>query len=425
MPGTEDAEAGKLEIDQLIAYVDGSYDEEIGRYAFGCIIITPNGEIIRESGNGDKPDSLALRNVAGEMLGAMYAVKWCIKNRYKAIDIRYDYSGIEMWAIGAWKAKNVLTQKYAAFMKESAENVKISFKKIEAHTGDRFNEEADKLAKSALVNGKGIPKIKRGDYWFTVDNISVSDLDAILELVKEEVGIDKTSVEEKAIAHGKSIALKLDKKDRVVVNHYSKGNKLVVQGKPQKLFSEIVSYVMELVDVEEIPKIFNNAYRINIDKDEVRTEFQYYMPNAYDKLPPKLTRTLHQAVCNLKLEGDMFDGTFLAQPVIRAIEAHLKMVLMEKEIISDWKYIKSHGFDMFEKNGAKYRLKQDKVGKATPDEARYIGGCYTFYHSNRHQLSHWDDPMAPLDTTKLLDVGTAHDLIKRTLSLIDEYYEMI
>lgn len=358
-------------------------------------------------------------------MGAMYAVKWCIKNRYKAIDIRYDYSGIEMWAIGAWKAKNVLTQKYAAFMKESAENVKISFKKIEAHTGDRFNEEADKLAKSALVNGKGIPKIKRGDYWFTVDNISVSDLDAILELVKEEVGIDKTSVEEKAIAHGKSIALKLDKKDRVVVNHYSKGNKLVVQGKPQKLFSEIVSYVMELVDVEEIPKIFNNAYRINIDKDEVRTEFQYYMPNAYDKLPPKLTRTLHQAVCNLKLEGDMFDGTFLAQPVIRAIEAHLKMVLMKKEIISDWKYIKSHGFDMFEKNGAKYRLKPDKVGKATPDEARYIGGCYTFYHSNRHQLSHWDDPTAPLDTTKLLDVGTAHDLIKRTLSLIDEYYEMI
>lgn len=63
VPGTEDAEAGKSEIDQLIAYVDGSYDEEIGRYAFGCIIITPNGEIIRESGNGDKPDSLALRNV--------------------------------------------------------------------------------------------------------------------------------------------------------------------------------------------------------------------------------------------------------------------------------------------------------------------------------------------------------------------------
>ena len=217
----------------------------------------------------------------------------------------------------------------------------------------------------------------------------------------------------------------MDKKDRVVVNHYNNGNKLVMQGKPQKLFSTIVSYVMELVDVEEIPEIFNNTYKINIDKNEVRTEFQYYMPNSFDKLPEKLAKSLHQAVYNLKLEGDMFDGTFLAQPVIRAIEAHLKMVLLEKEIIPDWKYIKENGFDMFEKNGAKYKLQSDRIGKASSEEAKYIGGCYTFYNSNRHQLSHWDDPTAPLDTTKLLDVGAAHDLIKRTLSLIDEYYEVI
>ncbi len=36
-------------------------------------------ETIRESGNGNEPDSLAIRNVAGEMLGAMYAVQWAIR----------------------------------------------------------------------------------------------------------------------------------------------------------------------------------------------------------------------------------------------------------------------------------------------------------------------------------------------------------
>lgn len=414
-----------VEPEQIIAYVDGSFDEKIGKYAFGCIIITPNGEVIKESGNGDNPESIALRNITGEMLGAMYAVQWGMKNGYKAIDIRYDYMGIEKWATGEWRAKTNLTKKYADFMKENSEKMKMTFTKIAAHTGDYYNEEADKLAKTALVEGKGIPKIKRGDYWFTVDNISASDVETIIELVKEEVGVDNIDIEEKSIAYGKSTSLKLNKKDRVVVNHYSKGNKLVMQGKPQKLFSVIIAYVMELVEVEEIPKIYNNSYKIKIDKAEVNSEFQYYMPNAFDKLPVKLSKTLHQAVCNLKLEGEMFDGTFLAQPVLRGIEAHLKLVLLDKEIIPNWKYTKENGFDMFEKVGAKYKLIPEKYGKATLEEVRYIGNCYTFYNHNRNELSHWDDPTAPLDTTKLLDVSAAHDLIKRTLTLIDEYYELI
>ena len=79
----------------------------------------------------------------------------------------------------------------------------------------------------------------------------------------------------------------------------------------------------------------------------MRTEFQYYMPNAYDKLPEKMSRTLHQAVCNLKMTGDMFDGTYLAQPVIRAIDGHLKMILVASNIIPDAKYIKYNNYDMF------------------------------------------------------------------------------
>lgn len=73
---------------KLIAYVDGSFDESLGKYAFGCIIITPNGETIKEFGNGDNPESLAIRNVAGEMLGAMFAVKWAVKNGYDRTELR-------------------------------------------------------------------------------------------------------------------------------------------------------------------------------------------------------------------------------------------------------------------------------------------------------------------------------------------------
>lgn len=242
-------------------------------------------------------------------------------------------------------------------------------------------------------------------------------------MLEEEFGAINIQKEEKRIAYGRSVSLKLGNKDKIVINYYNKGNKLVMQGKPKQLFSTILSYVTELVEIEKIPQIYNDTYKINIDKDEISSKVQYYMPNAYDKLPAKMSKTLHQAVYNLKLDGNMFDGTYLAQPVIRAIDGHLKMILLNLEIIPDWKYIKVNGYDMFEKVGAKYRLCSDRYGKATTEQVKYIGNCYTFFNSNRNKLSHWDDPTAPLDTTDLLDVRRAHDLIKRTLSLIDEYYE--
>ncbi len=146
--------------EHLIAYVDGSFDLSMGKYSFGCVFLTPEGNTIEEFGNGDNPDLLAIRNVAGEMLGAMYAVRWAMMNHYPSIEIRYDYEGIEKWATGAWRAKMDLTQKYAAYMQEHEKDIQISYKKIAAHTGDYYNEEADKLAKRGLTQGHGIPEVR-------------------------------------------------------------------------------------------------------------------------------------------------------------------------------------------------------------------------------------------------------------------------
>ena len=145
--------AGVVEVPEnmVIAYVDGSFEKSIGRYAFGCVLLTPDGQEIRESGSGSDPAGVAIRNVAGEMLGSMTAVNWAIENKYPAVEIRYDYEGVEKWVTGMWRAKTPLTSKYAAHMQEAGKKVKISFCKIAAHTGNHYNEEADQLAKSALL----------------------------------------------------------------------------------------------------------------------------------------------------------------------------------------------------------------------------------------------------------------------------------
>ena len=150
----EEGKSPQKDQNHLIAYVDGSFDVNLGRYAYGCVLLVPGGGIIRKNGGGSSPECVALRNVAGEMLGAMYAVKWAQKAGYGKLEICYDYMGIEMWATGGWKAKNELTQKYAAFMKESGKTCEITFRKIAAHTGDTYNEEADQLAKAALLPDK-------------------------------------------------------------------------------------------------------------------------------------------------------------------------------------------------------------------------------------------------------------------------------
>ena len=125
--------------------------DSCGSFAFGCVILTAAGEEFRKSGSGCDPEGVKIRNVAGEMLGAMNAVQWAKEHEYPAVEIRYDYEGVEKWVTGVWRAKTPLTSKYAAHMQEAAEQIKISFCKVAAHTGNHYNEEADQLAKSALL----------------------------------------------------------------------------------------------------------------------------------------------------------------------------------------------------------------------------------------------------------------------------------
>ncbi|MBO4982349.1 MAG: ribonuclease H family protein [Lachnospiraceae bacterium] len=145
---------------RLLAYVDGSYEDSLKKYAFGCVFILPDGRIYTEYGNGDNPQSLQHRNVTGEMLGAMYAVRTAMKNSFQELEIRYDYEGIEKWVTGEWRSRTELTQKYAQAMREWSKGIRILFCKVTAHSNVRFNELADALAKEGLECGDGVPPVK-------------------------------------------------------------------------------------------------------------------------------------------------------------------------------------------------------------------------------------------------------------------------
>ena len=66
--------------------------------------------------------------------------------------VSIDKDREEKWVTGVWRAKTPLTSKYAAHMQAAGKELHISFCKVAAHTGNHYNEEADQLAKSALLH---------------------------------------------------------------------------------------------------------------------------------------------------------------------------------------------------------------------------------------------------------------------------------
>lgn len=133
------------------AYVDGSFNIKKSIVGYAAIITAANLATPQElSGNSSDALYTPFRNVAGEILASLTAAHHAIENGYKEIIINYDYTGIEAWVTGAWKAKNELTQNYKAEMQSLMKSgLIITFQKVKAHSGISGNEKADKLAKAA------------------------------------------------------------------------------------------------------------------------------------------------------------------------------------------------------------------------------------------------------------------------------------
>ena len=133
----------------LVAYVDGSYEQSMRQYAYGCVLVLPE-DTVTLNGSGNEEDYVTMHNVAGEILGSEHAIRWAVEHGYSSITIYYDYEGIEKWANGIWKANKAGTQRYKEFVAKQREKIDISFSKVAAHTGVKYNEMADQLAKAAL-----------------------------------------------------------------------------------------------------------------------------------------------------------------------------------------------------------------------------------------------------------------------------------
>lgn len=99
---------------EIIAFVDGSYDKAQNKSSFGVIILSHNNNrdnlyktFTKELGE----EFVSLANVAVELEAVKESINWALKYKKSKITIYYDYEGIEKWAKGEWKANNSVTKK--------------------------------------------------------------------------------------------------------------------------------------------------------------------------------------------------------------------------------------------------------------------------------------------------------------------------
>ena len=89
-----------------------------------------HGERYVLQGHGDDPEMASMRNVAGEILGAMAAVKLAVEKGLPELAIYYDYLGIEMWATGGWKRNKTGTIAYYDYMQQVRDKLRVTFIKV-------------------------------------------------------------------------------------------------------------------------------------------------------------------------------------------------------------------------------------------------------------------------------------------------------
>lgn len=158
--GTDGSSKSSTAVD---IWVDGSCIHNGGegmQLGWGYLILKEDRELHRASGNDIPEEARQHRNVAGEIQAVLKALDWCRAQGIPSATIYYDYQGLAEWVKGFWKAKTPFTQAYVATVK--SHGMDLRWGKVLAHSGEKYNEIVDQLAREAARAGAGVGETGNG-----------------------------------------------------------------------------------------------------------------------------------------------------------------------------------------------------------------------------------------------------------------------
>lgn len=395
----------------LVAFTDGSFDKNLKRYSYGVQFILPNGDESDICGYGDNSEYIDSNNIIGEVLGVINALDWAISNKYEKIKIYHDYEGLSKWISGEWGANTKVGKMYVGLFNAKFKDViDVHFVKVPGHSNIMYNDRADQLAKSALLDKKRVAV--KGDNWFSIPYFNQEDFNTFVEIVEESDGnISHTVIS----GTDKDIYKFKLNSDSVTVTLFKTGqHKLLLQGKNNYLFQVITSLIVELYDDSKVEQILGTAYRINIKRDVVEDAYNEIKKGLPSNYPDGLKRLIKQSIINMTHYIESEDYSMYAFPALRALEGHIKYLITEAGGSA------GRQFSCFTMDRTKTPNRY-VVTENFPDRSKNnsIENCYNYYKSQRDTGFHFGDILGAADNTRFIDTKEeADEIIKNCISLI-------
>lgn len=136
----------------VTAYIDGSYDENTRKGAYGIVLRHKKKEVYL---NGYIPHEAAQsKNVGAEFYAAIKALEYAQLNKCKSITIIHDLSTISAIVRNKAKARGYALE-YKTVYDHVSKHVPVYFHKVDSHssnkqTNQKYNNMADSLARDVL-----------------------------------------------------------------------------------------------------------------------------------------------------------------------------------------------------------------------------------------------------------------------------------
>lgn len=276
-------------------YIDGSYNSETNTWGYGGFLDV-NGRRYPMIGQGK--DVSKLRNVYGEIMGCMTAVKQAQSLGIKQLVIYYDYNGIEGWAVQNWKAKNNYTKAYKDFITNACKKIKITFKKITSHTGVIGNEIADIMAKFAV--GIALDN-KQKILWNDLVQISIDDMQNINQTMER----DNKSVQEMIMPSESEFDDIIQDKQNIIIKDGDELRSIICPNCHTKIDIDESDYqaLIKQVRTEEFDLDVNE--KVDLIKSQLEAKFEVAeteFKNKIHNMELEHEIALEKAVADKKLE---------------------------------------------------------------------------------------------------------------------------
>ncbi|HEH8166806.1 reverse transcriptase-like protein [Staphylococcus aureus] len=396
---------------------DGSFDKDLKRYGFGLVMITKNMEDIFYDSDNDKK-YLQSMNVSGEVFGVLEGLRICKDNNYKNIIIYYDYEGLEKWAKGEWKAKKDIAKHYVEELKKYNE-LSIKFIKVKAHSGHKYNEQADALAKLSL-DKKGSKTYDDGTIY--IKGVKKQTITNVLYEIKQKY-LDKFNLDEKKEDY-KTFYTLSSNTNKVIISYYEKSLSLYIQGKSSELFSDLIGSLVEKSgDLKQVNNILNNVYKRQIEVDTIEETMKEIIPN-YEANNNNIDKIVYSAIFNYKVDCIKYDYSDLIYPTFRIQEHMLHRILNDKMgLDTDQNGRNNFSFFQYDNNNSKYFCNSNNhLTLISHEEQDLLNDIYNYYRNYRHALSHTS--YVDMDIEIVENIETARKIILEGQKLFNRFCEL-